>query len=181
MVYIWSDSKGIFLFWRVDNVAPLRNKFLNENASARHSLSPYELLIRNPPYAPRQSRLLPLFLVAHQILDDFLLKNPHNLNPGHKDVLTREYSPWWLAFTVQENPIQDTEGEESWTVLLPSCEHFTLHIYQAGYAHWYDCGMTVLGDNQLLADWIWDLLHGRNTCPVVLTCLHSCIWSGHGL
>lgn len=118
-------------------------------------------------------------------LDDFLLKNPHNLNPGHKDVqldLTREYSSWWLAFSVQEDPIQDSEGEESWTVLLPSCEHFTLHICQSGYAYWYDCGTTVLGDNQWIADWIWGLLHGRNTCLVVLTCLlHSCIWRGRGL
>ena len=152
---VWSDSKSIFLFWRVDNVAPLRNKFLNETASVRHSLSPHELLIRDPSCAPRQYRLLPLFLVAPPELGDFLLKNPHNLNPGHKVVklnLIKEYSPCWLAFSVQEDPIQDTEGEESCMVLLPSCEYFTPHICQAGYAYWYDCGTTVLGDNQLLAD-----------------------------
>jgi hypothetical protein len=63
---ICSYFKNVFLFWRVDNIVPIRNMFLNENPTTRHNVSSSELLIKDLPYAPEQHRLFSMILAAYQ-------------------------------------------------------------------------------------------------------------------
>lgn len=105
---------------------------------------------RGSPICSQTTQTIAIVLFCPPELDGkrLLLKTLHHLSTGHKEVkldLNKEYSPCWLAFIMQEDPIQDTEGEKSLMVLPPSCEHFKLYICQARCVYWYNCGTTVWG------------------------------------
>lgn len=62
--------------------------------------------------------------------------------------------PGYPAFIVQEDAQQETDGGKTW-VIFKNCYilHVLISTFQVIYAHWWNSGMTLMG-NKSLPDWI---------------------------
>lgn len=109
-----------------------------------HCLAPCEFLTRK---APRATDATVIALRCPQDGKTLMLKTPSSLVAGHRrtePALGQKLAPWWLAFTVPEDAVQQQERKTS--VVFLSCGPFVLK-HQLRGALWcklYDWGRDLL-------------------------------------